>query len=340
MNDALDVRAGAAICRGPRNILGNSFMGVPIAITVEGANILTRSMIVYGQGAIRCHPFVQSEMAAVAGKDLARFDRALFGHANFAVTNAVRALLLAVTGGSLAKAPVSGFEASYFRKLTRYSAAFAFLSDIALMTLGGSLKRREKLSGRFADVLAWLYLGSAALKRYIDDGRPGEDNVLLLWSLDLALFHIETALAGLLDNFPVRPVAWGLRLIVLPYGLTRKMPSDVLGSEVAKTLLEGDDRRERLTADIFVPKDDAPGLGLLERALEMVVDARPVTTKIREAIKTGSVEKTPIETLAERALKAEVISPNEKRALDAANAARLKAVHVDWFDAETYQLLR
>ncbi len=340
MNDALDIRAGAAICRGPRNIVGKGYAGVPIAITVEGANILTRSMIVYGQGAIRCHPFVQDEMAAVAEGDLARFDRALFGHVNFAVTNAVRSLLLGLTGGRLAKAPVSGFEAPCYRKLTRYSAAFAFLSDMALMTLGGSLKRREKLSGRFADALAWMYLGSAALKRFNDDGRPDEDRVLLRWSLELALFRIETALAGLLDNFPVRPVAWILRPLVLPYGPTRKMPSDVLGAQVANALLEGDERRERLTADIFVPKDDAPGLGLLERAMEMAVDARPVVAKIRDAIQTGMVEKTPAETLAEQALEADIITSNEKGALDAADAARLKAVQVDWFDAETYQVLR
>ena len=340
MNDALDIRAGAAICRGPSNILGDGYVGVPIAITVEGANILTRSLIIYGQGAIRCHPFVQEEMAAASGGDVGRFDKALFGHVNFATTNAVRSLLLGLTGARLAKAPVAGFEAPCYRKLTRYSAAFALLSDVALMTLGGSLKRREKLSGRFADALAWMYLGSAALKRFNDEGRRDDDRVLLRWSLELALFRIETALAGVLDNFPVRPLAWVLRPLILPYGRTRKMPSDALGAQVANALLEGDARRQRLSGDIFVPRDDAPGLGRLERATEAVLAARPVIAKMRDAVHAGTLAKTPAETLPQRALTAAVISADENAALDAADAARLKAIQVDWFDAETYKTLR
>ena len=340
MNDALDIRAGAAICRGPSNILGKGYAGVPIAITVEGANILTRSMIIYGQGAIRCHPFVQDEMAAVAAGDLVGFDRALFGHVNFTVTNVVRSLFLGLTDGRLANAPASGFEAPFYRRLTRYSAAFALLSDVAMMTLGGSLKRREKLSGRFADALAWMYIGSAALKRFHDDGRPDEDKVLLRWSLELALFRIETGLADLLDNFPIRPVAWFLRPLVLPYGRTRKMPSDALGARVANALLDGDKRRERLTADIFVPKDDGPGLGLLERALEAAVIAGPIVGKVRDAVRSGALEKTPAASLAARALQAGIIAADEKAAIDAADGARLKAIQVDWFDAEAYQALR
>ncbi|PIW26873.1 MAG: acyl-CoA dehydrogenase [Rhodospirillales bacterium CG15_BIG_FIL_POST_REV_8_21_14_020_66_15] len=340
LNDALDIRAGAAICRGPRNILGKGYAGVPVAITVEGANILTRSMIVYGQGAVRCHPFVQDEMAAVAAGDVRRFDKALFGHLNFTATNAVRSLLLAVTGGRLAKTPVAGVAAPYYRKLTAYSAAFALLSDVAMATLGGSLKRREKLSGRFADALAWMYLGSAALKRFHDDGGPEEDRVLLRWSLDLALFRIETALAGLRDNFPIRPVAWVLRPFVLPWGMTRKPPSDALGARVANALLEGDARRERLTAGIFVPKDDAPGLGLLERALEAAVAARPAVAKVRAAVSSGVLAKAPTETLAGRALEGNVITPGEMDLLAAADAARLRAIQVDWFDAESYKTLR
>ncbi|MBT5667029.1 MAG: acyl-CoA dehydrogenase [Rhodospirillaceae bacterium] len=340
MSDALDIRAGAGICRGPRNILGRGYVAVPIAITVEGANILTRSMIVYGQGAIRCHPFVQDEMAAVAEGDLASFDRAMFGHANFAATNAVRSFVLGLTGGRFAKAPVSGFEAPCYRKLTRYGAAFAFLSDMALMILGGSLKRREKLSGRFADALAWLYLGSATLKRFNDDGRPDEDKALLRWSLELALYRIEEALAGLLDNFPNRPIAWLLRILILPYGRTRKMPSDALGALVAGALLEGDKRRDKLTAAIFVPDDNLPGLGMLERSLEAVVASRPAEAKITAAVRSGALEKTPSASLSERAMQANIITSNDKRVVNAADAARLDAVQVDWFDAETYQTLR
>ncbi len=339
MSDAMDILAGAGICRGPRNILGKGYVGVPIAITVEGANILTRSMIVYGQGAIRCHPFVQDEMSAVAANDLGRFDKALFGHLNFIAANAVKSLWLGLTGGRLANAPVNGEDARYYRELNRYSACFALLSDVALITLGGSLKRREKISGRFADALAWMYMGSAALKRFQDDGRLEEDKVLLQWSMEFAMFQIETALAGVLANLPSRPVAWLVKPLILPLGLTQNMPSDALGARVARVLQDGDRRRERLTADIFVPQDDAPGLGLLERACEAAVAARPAAEKVRKAIQTGKLEKQPAVDQAERALKAGVISTGEKIVLEHAASTGNRAIQVDWFDAATYKEL-
>ncbi|MBT5108299.1 MAG: DUF1974 domain-containing protein, partial [Rhodospirillaceae bacterium] len=182
--------------------------------------------------------------------------------------------------------------------------------------------------------------GSAALKRFNDDGRPDEDKALLRWSLELALYRIEEALAGLLDNFPNRPIAWMLRVLILPYGRRRKMPSDVLGARVAGALLEGDARREKLTASIFVPNDNLPGLGMLERSLEAVVASRPAEARVSAAVRSGVLEKAPPATLSERAAQANIISASEKEILDAADAARLDAVQVDWFDAETYQTLR
>lgn len=339
MSDAMDIQAGAGICRGPRNILGKGYVGVPIAITVEGANILTRSMIVYGQGAIRCHPFVQDEMSAVSTNDLEKFDKALFGHLNFIAANAVKSLWLGLTGGRLTSSPVNGFDARYYRKLNRYSASFAFLSDVALMTLGGSLKRREKLSGRFADALAWMYIGSAALKQFHDEGRREEDQVLLQWSMEFAMFRIETALAGVIANLPLRPVAWFVKPFILPLGLSQTMPSDALGASVARVLLDGDRRRERLTADIFVPQDDAPGLGLLERAAEAAIAARPAAAKLRKALKAGTLDRHPADNQVERALKLGIISPGEKTALELADSTRDRAIQVDWFDADTYKEL-
>ena len=340
MSDAMDIQAGAGICRGPRNILGKGYVGVPIAITVEGANILTRSMIVYGQGAKRCHPFVQDEMSAVSDDDLGKFDKALFGHLNFIVTNAVKSLCLGLTGGRLASSPVNGIDARYYRKLNRYSASFALLSDVALLTLGGSLKRREKLSGRFADALAWMYIGSATLKRFHEEGRLEEDQGLLQWSMEFAFFQIETALAGVLANLPSRPVAWFIKPFVLPLGLTGTMPSDALGANVAGSLLDGDHRRERLTADIFVPQDDAPGLGLLERAAEAAVAARPAAAKLRKAVQAGALDRQPTDDQVERALKTGVISASEKTELELATSTRNRAIQVDWFDADTYKELR
>src|SRR6266850_4215132 len=207
VNDAMDIQAGAAVCRGPRNILAAAYASVPVGITVEGANILTRTLIIYGQGAIRCHPFVQEEMRSIAARDLAAFDRAFFGHVGHVLGTAIRAKWLAWTGGLLAPCPVGGPAGPLFVKLSRYSAAFALISDAAMATLGGTLKRRERLSGRLADALAWMYLGSAALKRFVDDGQPTRDLPFVRWSAAHALYEIETALRGVLDNFPNRPVA-------------------------------------------------------------------------------------------------------------------------------------
>ena len=204
LNDAMDIQAGAAICRGPRNILAQAYQAVPIAITVEGANILTRTMIIYGQGAIRCHPFVQAELQAVAEQDVARFDRALFGHVNHVCRSAARAALLGLTNGRLVRVPVGGHAGVCLRRLTRLSAAFALVSDAAMGTLGGQLKRREKISGRLADALAWLYLCSAAVKKFVDDGQPAGDLPFLRWSCAHALYRIETALSGVLANLPAR----------------------------------------------------------------------------------------------------------------------------------------
>jgi acyl-CoA dehydrogenase len=246
-NDAMDIRAGAAIVRGPRNILSSQYQSVPIGITVEGANILTRSMIIYGQGAIRCHPFVLEEMQSVALKDLNRFDRAFWGHVAFVISNVFRSLVLGLTDGALASvphrslsskgggkesasgAPISSFTRAQMRRITRMSAAFALVSDSAMAVLGGQLKRREKISGRLADSLAWLYLGSAALKRFHDDGESARDRPFAEWATEHALYEVQTALRRILDNFPNRPAAWGLRLLVFPFGARYRPPSDRLG---------------------------------------------------------------------------------------------------------------
>ena len=218
VNDAMDVVGGAGICRGPRNVLAHTYQAVPIGITVEGANILTRSMIVFGQGAIRCHPFVQSELAAATAGDARAFDRAFFGHVNFVFTNAARALFLGLTGGALATPPVRGAVGPWFQRLSRYSAAFALVADFAMGTLGGSLKRKEHITGRLSDALAHLYLGSAVLWRFVRDGGPERDRAAARWASEHCLFEIQTALAGVLDNLPNRPAAWLLCALAFPLG--------------------------------------------------------------------------------------------------------------------------
>ena len=340
VNDAMDVLAGAAICRGPRNIVGRPYVGIPIGITVEGANILTRSLIIYGQGAIRSHPFVRDEMEAVEARDLARFDKAFFGHVNFVFRNAVRSLFLGLTAGRLAAAPVHGPEARYYRGLTRFSAAFALVSDTALATLGGSLKRREKISGRMADALAWMYLGSAALKRFHDEGRPERDRALLRWSLEHALWQVQDALGGVIDNLPSRAASWILRPLVFPMGRALRPPSDDLGALIATSLLDDGAQRLHLSADIYVPPPGEPGLGRLEAALDKATEALPVRDKLRRAVRAGTLARGPEEALAEAAYAQGVIDEGERRVLKEWDEIRTDVIQVDVFEAEEYRSLK
>ncbi|GAA0724930.1 acyl-CoA dehydrogenase [Dokdonella soli] len=339
ISDAMDIRAGSAIQRGPRNTLARAWDAVPIGITVEGANILTRSMIVYGQGAIRCHPFVQKEIDAIAKNDLAAFDRAIFGHVNLFATRAIRAKLLALTGSRLADVPRTEDTHRYYQHLSRFSAAFTIVSDTAMGTLGGSLKRREKLSGRLADALAYLYLASCALKRYHDEPKTRPNHALACWSAELCLYRIQEALLGVLDNLPVRWAAVLLKLAIFPLGARFRPPSDRLGTEVARDILEDREARRTLTADVFVPPPDEPGLGALEAALDKAVRAIPIETKLRDAVRAGRLDRAPGYMLDDLGVAAGVISGVEYDLLNEARDARDEVIAVDAFDPEVYKTL-
>lgn len=336
VNAAMDIQAGAGISRGPRNVLAHAYMAVPIGITVEGANILTRSLIIFGQGAIRCHPYVRAEMESVASRDLARFDRAFFAHMGFIASNTLRCLAHALTGSRLAPPSVPGPAGDYLARFTRMSAAFALVSDAAMATLGGQLKRREKISGRLADALAWLYLGSATVKKYWDDGRVEADIPFLRWGCEKALFEVETALVGVLENLPNRAAAWLLGAAIFPLGSHREPPSDEVGAKVAHALLDGREERLRLTRDIYVPHPGDPGLGRLEAALGKVVAAAPAQQKIKSAIRARKLERDPEETLLERAVASGVIGKAEGCLMREAEAARDDAIQVDEFDSRVF----
>ena len=337
--DAMDIRAGSAIQRGPRNALARAWDAVPIGITVEGANILTRSMIVYGQGAIRCHPFVQKEIDAVARNDLAAFDRAIFGHVNLFVTRSVRAKLLAWSGSRLAGVPRAEDTRRYYQHLSRFSAAFVILSDVAMGTLGGTLKRREKLSGRLADALAYLYLASATLKRYHDGPKTRPDFALARWATELCLYRIQDALLGVLDNLPMRGVGLLMKLAIFPLGARFRPPSDRLGSEVARDILEDREARRTLTSDVFVPPPGEPGLGALEAALDKAVRAIPIETKLRDAVRAGTLDRAPGYLLDDLGVAAGVITGEEYDLLNEARDARDEVIAVDAFDPEVYKSL-
>ncbi len=261
INDAMDVHGGKGICMGPDNYLARAYQSIPIGITVEGANILTRSLIIFGQGAVRAHPYVLKEIQAAHeqnnSKAVRDFDEAFFGHITFSLSNAVRTLAYGMSGGLLIAVPTEQPTKRYYQQLTRYAAAFAFASDIAMLVLGGALKRREKLSARLGDVLSQLYLCSAVLKKFEDDGRPEEDLPLLHWAMEDSLFRVQTAFDGVLQNFPNRFFALLMRALIFPLGQCRRPPSDELGHRVSSLLMKPGAARDRLTAGMYLPSDES-----------------------------------------------------------------------------------
>lgn len=339
VNDAMDVHGGRAISRGPRNYLARPYIGIPVAITVEGANILTRNLIIFGQGAIRCHPYVLREMEAAREPDrtraLADFDAAFRAHCSFVASNKVRAWWLGVTGARFVSAPVSGRHRRYYQQLTRMSAAFAYVSDVAMLVLGGKLKRIEGLSARLGDVLSGLYIASAALKRYEDQGRPEADQALLDWVCQDALFRIQTALEGFLQNFPNRWLAASLRPIVFPLGRPYAPPSDRLNRRVATLLQRPSEARDRLIGGTFVGTPEHP-IGRIEDAFIKVAAARPIAQKLRHAVKAGTLKTRTTEARIEEALGATLITEAEAELLRLADAARQDAIAVDDFAPEEF----
>jgi acyl-CoA dehydrogenase len=329
VNDGMDVHGGKAICVGPSNLMARAYQAVPIGITVEGANILTRSMIVFGQGAIRCHPHLLAEMEAAEAGDARAFDRAFTAHAGFTVSNAVRALVLGLTGGRLARAPGPKATRPALRRLTRLSAAFALTADTALLTLGGALKRRESLSARLGDCLSHLYMASAVVRHFHERGAPDAELPLARWALADHEYRAREALAGFYANFPVRPAAWALRALAFPFGVRLAPPSDRDGQAAADTLLASGAARDALTDGIYLPTESGEPLADLEQALAAAESAEPVERALRQAVKAGRLERGA--RMVERAVTSGIIDNEGAEALRAAEAARQRVIAVDDF---------
>jgi acyl-CoA dehydrogenase len=333
VNDCMDILGGKGICLGPNNFMGRSYQQLPIAITVEGANILTRSLIIFGQGAIRCHPWVLKEMAAAKARDVAAFDAALFGHVRHVIANQARAFFAGVTAARFLAAPRGAAPETrgYYRQLSRMSAALAFVADVSMLVLGGSLKRREKISARLGDVLSMLYLASATLKRYEDDGRQSADLPFVHWALKDALARAAGALHGVLVNYPSRPVGAALRLAVFPLGRPYAPPSDELGHEVARLLITPSAARDRLSATMYLPKSEADPIGCLEAAFEAAVHAEAIEAKLRAAAKAGDIEAAPGDDLVRAAVAAGIITADEEARLKRFASLRDEVIRVDDF---------
>jgi len=336
INDAMDVHGGRGICLGPSNYLGQIYQTIPVGITVEGANILTRTLIIFGQGAMRCHPFVMDEMNAMLEEDedagVRKFDELLLGHLAYVTANSARSLIYGVSLSRLASSPVSGAVAGYYRELSRFSASFSMMADLSLLVLGGALKRKEKLSGRFADALGYMYLCSATLKRFEDDGRPDADLSFVHWSCQLALYRVQEALHGVVRNFPIRPIGWMLQLLAFPIGRQLHMPSDSLGHQVAKALMKNDETRERLVDGLYLPNDQNDIIGRLVHASELTVKSDLIEKRIR----AEGYGYQPHEDYSEwlKGLVVEsVITKEEKTLMEQSHRAMLSVIMVDDFPA-------
>jgi acyl-CoA dehydrogenase len=300
-------------------------------------NILTRSLIIFGQGAIRGHPYVLKEMLATRDPDRAKasreFDRALWGHVRFTLTNAVRSLIMGLTGSHWVTVPLNAAPENrrYFQQLTRFSAMFAFLSDVSMLVLGGGLKRREKLSARLGDILSLMYLVSAALKRYEDEGRQKADKPLLDWAVWDAMFRAQNAFEGVISNYPSRAIAWLLRRILFPLGRPYVAPSDRLGHEVAKLLIEPSASRDRLTAGMYVTKGETDIIGKLEAALDAAIAAEAIERKLREAQKAGQIAGDTADALVKAGVAAGLLTADERAQLARAARLRDEVIRVDDF---------
>ncbi|WP_017776589.1 acyl-CoA dehydrogenase [Paraburkholderia kururiensis] len=346
INDGMDVVAGKGICMGPSNFLARAYQQVPIAITVEGANILTRCLIIFGQGAIRCHPYVLKEMTATREshseadypRALREFDAAFFGHLNFTLSNAVRSLVYGLTGGRFIRAPqrADATLAPFYRAATRLSVVFALLADVSMFVLGGDLKRRERISGRLGDVLAQLYLISATLKRYEDEGRQQDDLPLVYWGVEDALFTAQQAIDGVLANYPNRAVAWLVRALAFPFGLPHRAPSDALGTQIAELMQTPGAARERLVADSYVPPVEVDAIGYGELVFALSPRVAAIERRLRDAVHAGRLAPMPQSMAALAAWTASaqqqgLIDADERQTLDDYARYAAEAVKVDDF---------
>jgi acyl-CoA dehydrogenase len=335
-NDAMDIHGGKGICLGPRNYLGRGYQVVPVAITVEGANILTRSLIIFGQGAIRCHPYVFKEMEAARNTNRAQgvkdFDSALLGHVGFTLSNAVRSLVMAMTNARLTAVPVEGPVARYYQHIVRFSASFAFAVDVAMLSLGGYLKKKENLSARLGDVLSCMYLASMVLKHYENQGRRPEDFPLVEWACRNLLYKAQEQLHGFLSNFPNRFLAGVMRLLIFPRGLQYSAPDDRLGRKLSELVLSPTEVRDRLCYPVYRRVEAGNALGLLQEVLEMADRAESLEKRLRvEGVKTGRVTSLDLPGQIDEAEKIGLLSAEEAAWLRTYDRKVMELVNVDDF---------
>ncbi|MGZ5026268.1 MAG: acyl-CoA dehydrogenase [Methylobacter sp.] len=334
INDAMDIQGGSGICLGPKNYLGRMYQVIPVAITVEGANILTRTMMIFGQGAIRCHPFIQREMEALDRDNLGQFDEVLFEHIGFVLHNLAAGFWLALSNARFIQVPGDRDSERYFRQIARLSAGFALVADFALLTLGGSLKRKERISRRFADVLSNLYLCSCVLKHYQDQGSSQDDLPLLHWACQQTLHRAQQSLLAIFHILPMQFPAFLLRAVLFSTGKPYAPPADHLVHQSAELLLKSSPARDRLTYGIYINQNPDDTTGRIEVAFDAVLAAAPVEAKIRTAQKQKQLPKGAMLDVLDAAIRKAIVSKNEAELIESAEKSRFAAIRVDDFSSE------
>jgi acyl-CoA dehydrogenase len=340
--DAMDIHGGKGIMQGPNNYMAEGYINAPIAITVEGANILTRSLIIFGQGAIRCHPYIMRELAAIQDESpsqvLIKFDQVIMQHASYTLSNCARSLFGYITKGRLMHPPVGHSSAKYYQWVSWGSAAFAVLADASLIVIGGKLKFKEKLSGRLGDLLSMLYLSSTTLKRFEDEGRQEADLILLEYSIRTLMHSFWVTVGEILQNFPDQLVAVALRMVTMPLGMPIAKPSDALGKKVAQLLLQPNATRDRLIEGAYLSANELNPVGQLEIALKHVIAAEEIEKRFAKAIRDGLITEITLEAQINQAISSNLITATESTLLRKAQAARAEVVAVDHFAAKSMSM--
>ena len=348
INHAMDVVAGRGVITGPRNFLARAYQAVPIGITVEGANILTRSLMVFGQGAIRCHPFIVEEIEAAGMEDqdqaAKKFDGIFYRHLAHTTRNALRAFVLGLSKGWLESAPRQGDIQKYYRQLGRFSAAFALMTDVTLLTVGGGLKARQRLSGRMADCLVQLYYATAVIKQWHEEGYPDDQRDLVEWCLQTCLHDLQDSMREAIINFPVPALRWPLRLMVFPLGATGlNGPDDKLGAKVAATIVKDTPVRQRISRGTFINADPSDPLGRVLNAYRLANETEESRHKLHEAIRSRDEDEVDgiallmghqRKELVDWACAQGIVKADECPKLEEALTALYDVIRVDAFDAD------
>ena len=339
INDGMDILGGAAISKGPRNLLAHSYMAAPISITVEGSNIMTRTLIHFGQGFIRCHPYVYREIEALKKNDLRQFDLAFWSHVGHVVTNLIRVFFLSITRGWVSVSNAMRKKRVHYRRLSWATASFALAADTSLLLLGGNIKRREKISGRFGDILSWLFLCTAVLHRYRNEGYRPEDEPFVDWTLEHGLHQIQKAFDGIYTNFAKGSIGWLFRIMIAFWSRINPFstgPKDDLGHEISRRFLIPGSDRDRLTDGIYIPKDPSEALCRLENAMTVIDETTAYREIIKHAMRRGDLPKGDILACLKQAVENGLIDGRQAVQLRQAEAIRYDAVQVDAYTLKEY----